>query len=321
MALIDRDDIHIISRNSNWSAPGVDRALKDHVYNHKAAWQQFLKLLFLSLGIGFTTAGVLFFFAYNWDSLHKFVKMGLIEGLIIIITLVIVFARINSTVKNILLTAVSVIVGVLMAVFGQVYQTGANAYDLFLSWTLSITLWVIISNFAPLWLVYITLISATLILYGQQVAQDWSDVLLYTLQFLLNTCFLLLSLLLSKYKPALKAPSWFPIILTLAAVTVATMGMITGIFDQHQPAFIWLILVTLIMYAAGVVYGFQRKSPFYLSIIFFSLIVILSAWFIRLSDGGSGTLLFTSLFIIGSVTLLIKKIIDIQKKWSNEKGA
>jgi uncharacterized membrane protein len=154
----DREDIHIISRNSNWSAPGVHKALKEQVFNNQSAWQQFLKLLFISLGIGFTTAGIVFFFAYNWDNLHKFVKIGLIEGLVVAIMLIIVFSRLSTLVKNILLTGASVLIGVLMAVFGQVYQTGANAYDLFLSWTLAISIWVVIVNFPPLPLVYVLLI-------------------------------------------------------------------------------------------------------------------------------------------------------------------
>lgn len=320
MPSLDRDDIHIISRNSNWPAPGVHKALKDHVYSDKPAWQQFLKLLFISLGIGFTTAGIVFFFAYNWDSLHKFVKIGLIEGLVIVVILVIAFSKINSTVKNILLTGASILIGVLMAVFGQVYQTGANAYDLFLSWTLAITAWVIVANFAPLWLVYITLINGTLILYAEQVANNWPDVLIFLLLFLLNSVFLFGSLLLTKYKPALRPPSWLLIVLALGAVTIATFGMITGIFDERSTAFLVLILVVGILYTAGLYYGLQQKSLFYLAIIPFSIIVIISAVLIDMSDDAP-MLLFTTLFIIGSVTFLIKKLIDLQKKWAYEASA
>lgn len=320
MPSLDRDDIHIISRNSNWSAESVDRALKEQVYNDKPAWQKFLKLLFISLGIGFTTAGIIFFFAYNWASLHKFVKIGLIEGLIVIITLAILSARISVPVKNIMLTGAAVLVGVLFAVFGQVYQTGANAYDLFLSWTLSITLWVIIANFAPLWLIYIILINTTLMLYEEQVAKDWSNVLVYTLVFLLNSGFLAGSLLITKYRPAVKAPTWFLTALAVAAVTMATLGMITGIFDERSPAFIILILAVILLYATGILYGIQQKSLFYLAIIPFSIIVIIAALFIKLSDD-AGMFLFTSLFIIGSVTFLIKKLIDKQKQWAHEERA
>ena len=181
MENIEREDIQIITRHSNWSEKSIDNILKKNIYSDKDSWLKFLRLFFISLGVGFTTAGIIFFFAYNWADLHKFIKIGFIEGLIIISTLVILFSKISLDVKNILLTGTSILVGVLFAVFGQIYQTGANAYDFFLGWTMFITIWVFVSNYAPLWLVFITLINTTLILYSQQVAQDWSEVFVFTL--------------------------------------------------------------------------------------------------------------------------------------------
>ena len=185
MAKIKREDIEIICRHSNWSEKSISKILKKKIYNDVKAWKKFLRLFFISLGVCFTTAGIIFFFAYNWADLHKFIKIGLIEVLIVITTLIILFAKIKLDIKNILLTGASILVGILIAVFGQIYQTGANAYDFFLGWSLFITLWVIISNFALLWLVYITLINTTLILYSQQVANDWSEVFVFTLLFVL----------------------------------------------------------------------------------------------------------------------------------------
>jgi len=151
---MDRNDIHIISRHSNCTEKGIDKVLREEVYSDSKSWKGFVNLLFISLGVGFTVSGIIFFFAYNWTDLHKFAKMGLIEGLIILTTSVVLFSKLNLKVKNILLTGTSVLVGVLIAVFGQIYQTGANAYDFFLGWTLFISLWVVISNYPPLWLVF-----------------------------------------------------------------------------------------------------------------------------------------------------------------------
>ena len=123
MTKIEREDIQIIARHSNLSENSIDSILKKNIYSDKESWNKFLKLFFISLGIGFTTAGIIFFFAYNWADLHKFIKIGLIEGLIIISSLVILFSKTSLDVKNILLTGASVLVGVLFAVFGQIYQT------------------------------------------------------------------------------------------------------------------------------------------------------------------------------------------------------
>lgn len=316
MEKIEREDIQIITRHSNWSEKSIDNILKKNIYNDKESWHKFLRLFFISLGVGFTTAGIIFFFAYNWADLHKFIKIGLIEGLIIISPLVILFSKISLDIKNILLTGTSILVGVLFAVFGQIYQTGANAYDFFLGWTMFITIWVFVSNYAPLWLVFITLINTTLILYSQQVAHDWSEVFVFTLLFIINILFLTTFLYGKKINKEIKVPIWFSNLISLASVSFSTIGIVFGIFDKNQTSFFVLIVITSILYGIGIKYGLKVKSGFYLSIIPFSIIIIISAFLIKLSDD-AGMFFFISLFVIGSITLVIKNLIDLQKKWIN----
>jgi uncharacterized membrane protein len=316
MTKIEREDIQIIARHSNWSEKSIDKILKKNIYSGKESWHTFLRLFFISLGVGFTTAGIIFFFAYNWSDLHKFIKIGLIEGLIITSTLIILFSKISLDIKNILLTGTSILVGVLFAVFGQVYQTGANAYDFFLGWTLFVSIWVLTTNFAPLWLVWITLINTTIILYSQQVAHEWSDVFLFAILFLINVLFLTSSLLGTKINSEIISPIWFSNLMALAAVVFATIGIVFGIFDKNETSFIVLILITSLVYVLGIKYGLKVKRGFYLAIIPFSFIVIISAFLIKLSDN-AGMFFFISLFVIGSVTFVIKKLIDLQKKWIN----
>ena len=316
MTKIEREDIQIIARHSNWSEKSIANILKKDIYSDKESWHKFLRLFFISLGVGFTTVGIIFFFAYNWADLHKFVKIGLTEGLIIISTLIILFSKTSLDIKNILLTGASILVGVLFAVFGQIYQTGANAYDFFLGWTMFITIWVLISNFAPLWLVFITLINTTLILYSQQVAYDWSEVFVFTLLFIINVLFLTTSLFGKKINKEIKSPIWFSNLIALASVSFSTIGIVLGIFDKSQTSFFVLIIITSILYAIGIKYGLKLKNGFYLSIIPFSIIVIISAFLIKLSDNAS-MFFFISLFVIVSVTLVIKILIDLQKKWIN----
>ncbi|GJM36463.1 MAG: membrane protein [Saprospiraceae bacterium] len=314
---IKREDIHIISRNSNWTEKGVHKALKDEVYNDAASWVKFLRLFFISLGVSFTTAGIIFFFAYNWTDLHKFIKVGLVEGLVVVLTLLVLFTKINTTTKNILLTAASVLVGVLFAVFGQIYQTGANAYDLFFGWTTAIMLWVVVANFAPLWVVFITLINATLVLYSQQVAYEWSEVLIATLLFLINTLFLVFSLLGTAFIDGFKPPDWFIKLVAVASVTCATIGIVMGIYDHQKNPFWMLVTISVLLYGAGLVYGFKIKSGLFLSIIPFSIIVIVSALLIKVSDGAS-MFFIVCFFVIASVTIVIKNLMGLQKKWINE---
>ena len=47
------------------------------LYANKRQWNQFLSIFLLAAGIGFTVTGIIFFFAYNWDELPKFAKLGI----------------------------------------------------------------------------------------------------------------------------------------------------------------------------------------------------------------------------------------------------
>ncbi|MCS3026592.1 DUF2157 domain-containing protein [Bacteroides xylanisolvens] len=150
------------------------------LYADKKQWNQFLSVFLLAVGVGFTVAGIIFFFAYNWDELPKFAKLGIVEVLLIASVLLVTFTRWNKLVKQILLTGATFLIGTLFAVFGQIYQTGADAYDLFLGWTLFTILWAVATRFAPLWLTFIGLLCTTIWLYNIQIANtnSWEMTLL-----------------------------------------------------------------------------------------------------------------------------------------------
>lgn len=317
MSKINREDIQIISSHSNWSISSVEKALQDNVYNSSGSWKKFLKLILLVLGIGFSVAGIIFFFAYNWAHLNKFAKIGIVQSLIIITTALAIIPRSSQAMKNIFLTGASVLIGVLFAVFGQIYQTGANAFDFFLAWTICITIWVLVSGFAPLWLIWIALMNTVIVLYSQQVANTWRETDVLVLLTILNALILLSSLFLNWSKT--KIHIWFTNTIALAVVSFSTIGICIGIFDKFHPSFAIQLLVTAILYISGFFYGIRNKRAFYLSVIPFSLIIIIATLLIKISDN-EWMFLLASLFIIGSVTFLIIKLIGLQKTWANEAG-
>lgn len=315
MSKISREDIQIISRCSNWSENDVSKTMADTVYADKSSWLAFLRILFLGIGASFTVAGIIFFFAYNWADLNKFVKLGLLEGLVLLVSLGVLFFKTNPLVKKVLLAATAILVGASLAVFGQVYQTGANAYDFFLAWVLFISLWVIISRFAALWVIYIALINTTIFLYADQVAQDWSELFVINFLFVVNLFFLIGFLLISKFKPDRRFPVWSTHLLALAITVIGTIGVSMGIFEDPEPLFWMLFVLVGISYGLGVWYGLKAHNTFYLAIICFSVILIICDLLLHASEG-AGMFFIIGLFIIGSVTVLIKTLMEIQRKWT-----
>ncbi|MEG0926411.1 DUF2157 domain-containing protein [Chryseobacterium sp.] len=318
MKNVQREDIQILNRHSNLTEKDISEILTNNVYSSKDAWQKFLRFFLISLGIGFTVSGIIFFFAYNWAELPKFAKLGLTEALVIATTGLVLLPKINIIIRNIILTGASALVGVLFAVFGQIYQTGADAYDFFLAWTIFITLWVLISDFAPLWLLYVALVNTTLVLYSQQVVKDWDTMVLNLLLFALNTVILIGSLLFSHYKKTVSVPNWFTNILSLAIVSISTFGISIGIMDRDETSLYLLCLLSACVYALGIWYGFKTKNSFYFAIIPLSIVIIICSLLFRTGDNEI-VFLLVCLFVIVSITFIIKNLMDLQKKWKNEK--
>ncbi len=314
----NRENIHLISKHSNLSEKEINTALQKFVYADKPNWTRFLQFFFISLGIGFATAGIIFFFAYNWADLHKFAKLGLTQGLLIMTIVSAFIFKKNILVRNVVLTAASILVGVLFAVFGQIYQTGANAYDFFLGWSVFITVWVIVSNFAPLWFIFIALINVTLCMFADQVAFYWSDNFLFTMLFILNAVIMMLFALLSKMQSTIAVPNWFLNCLVFAVASIASIGNINNVFENDQThIFPVLFLLTAAVYALVALYSLKHKIISYIAIMAFSVISIISALIIKVADD-FGMLLVVSLFIVISVTVVIKALLSLQNKWSNE---
>ena len=317
MKKITRKELEIISRNSNLTEKEISQILEKDFYTEKNTWDVFLKYFFLSIGVAFLTAGVVFFFAYNWADLNKFVKIGIMEALLVIVTGIILFTKTNLLFKNILLTTASFLVGVLFAVFGQIYQTGANAYDFFLGWTVFITLWAVISNFAPLWLLYIILINTTFGLYTSQIATSLDEMQVGTSLFLINTFIYALFLILQSKWSTFKVEKWFLRILELGILTITTTTISVGIFSKEKPYFYVLLVLTGILYTIGIVLGYRKQNLFYLGIIPVSILILICSFLLEISSD-TGMFFVLSAFVVGSTTLLILNLIKLQKRWKKE---
>jgi uncharacterized membrane protein len=137
-------------------------------------WRRFLSTTLMALGTLLVLSGVIYFFAYNWAELHRFGKLGLI-ALAIAGTAVGAWRLGKGLAGQFSLLASAVLVGALLAVYGQIYQTGADPYELFVGWAALILPWVALSRFAPLWQFLLVLIDTGVILFWAQVLDGDED--------------------------------------------------------------------------------------------------------------------------------------------------
>ena len=147
------------------------------VYPSKRTWLEFFDKALLFIGAVALVLSLVFFIAYNWQHMGKMGKFALVEvALVITIALYVTLSfrplRQNrqmgqrfQLIRQLLLLIASIITGSLLALFGQVYQTGVDTWQLFFAWALLITPWVVIARFPALWLLWLGLVNAFLLLY------------------------------------------------------------------------------------------------------------------------------------------------------------
>ena len=135
----------------------------------EAFWARWGMRALLALGVGQFLAGVVFFFAYNWNDLSDIAKFAVIEVALAIAVGGALLVGLDRVFGQMLLIAASVLTGVLLAVIGQVYQTGADVFELFAVWAVLILPWTIISRHPVHWLLWLVVAEVALVLYCEQV--------------------------------------------------------------------------------------------------------------------------------------------------------
>ena len=118
-------------------------------------WAALLDRLLLWLGALALAFAVLFFVAYHWVAMGPWLRFGLVQAALLVAIGAAVWWPASRRVVQVALTAAFVLLGVLLALVGQVYQTGADPWQLFFAWALLGLPWVWAARFSPLWLVWL----------------------------------------------------------------------------------------------------------------------------------------------------------------------
>jgi uncharacterized membrane protein len=133
-------------------------------------WIQFLTGALLMLGAGLLLSGIVCFFAFNWEDLGRFAKFGVLQAAVAICA-GLGWWKLANLSGRVALFAAAVLVGPLLGVYGQTYQTGADPWGLFAFWALLTLPWVVVAHFTALWILTIALLDTALVLYWIQVTE------------------------------------------------------------------------------------------------------------------------------------------------------
>ncbi len=100
------------------------------------SWPQYLQLLFSLIAVGFLASGIVTWIASNWEYFSKFQKLYTTQGFFALCFLGVgIFLPKKIFASEGFAFISAVMIGVLFALIGQIYQTGADPWELFAWWS------------------------------------------------------------------------------------------------------------------------------------------------------------------------------------------
>jgi len=249
-------------------------------------WTDWISRFLLMIGASLILSGIIYFFAFNWTQLTTLIKFSAIEAGIIICLVATYFFTLQQLLGKILLTSAAVLIGVFLAVFGQIYQSGADVYQLFMVWAILISIWVIISNFAALWIIWAIIIQIAVGLYWDQVvypAYEW-EILIFSILGLINLVFLIAREYGHSQGLIWLQANWTRTLLILTVVFFLIIAPISLIdhFSATQAALSGSLLCCIIYLAFLYYYRYQQPDLQALSIVIIAICVLLEYLVFRL---------------------------------------
>ena len=278
MALTDTrpataDRLMSLARSGALPRPAFERAIALACASPEPiAWRRFLDWLLLGLGSALVLAGVVFFVAFNWAQLGHFAKLGLAAVLVAAAATGAFRLGLEGLPGKISLTAAAVLVGPLLAIFGQSYQTGADPYELFVGWAALISIWVAIARFPPLWLIALVLVNVAVCLFWAQVLDgssgwepDRHSGLPVAIAALNTGAWVGWELFARRGLPSFQG-RWIPRLLATVCLGLLAMLTVTLIFDSQAGGFLKLapVLLLIPMWVATVAYFLTARRDLYM---------------------------------------------------------
>lgn len=288
--------------------------LKSSVLPTLDNWKEFLVKLSISMGALQLLAGIIFFFAYNWTGIHRFGKLGIVASLIIVAAGVAIGYSKNSAIYKVSLMSMAVLTGVILALWGQIYQTGADSYQLFMMWAILVTPIIVIAKSPFTWALWVILLNLAIVFHSGQIMRLWFNPVSAILIIALNGCAILVFEKVKSKKTELKKSTWFISIFTLFALSWLTIGSIWAIISEENYFLVLLNLLSII--AVFLFYFFKVHSLGQLALAMLSLITVIFTLFIRFGDfSEAGYFLMGGFILIGLVAATLKILLIIKKYW------
>lgn len=267
-------------------------------------WRRFLDRLLLWMGSVMLACSAIFFFAFNWAEMGRLAKIGLVEVPILGALFLLWRLGLERAAGKATLFAAALLAGGLLALIGQIYQTGADTWELFAVWAAAILPWTLVGRLAPLWVLWLALLNLAVSLYYLTFGFLWGFVFaperLMWMLFSLNTVALVAWEACAAAGLEWMRERWSVRIVATASGTLITWLALMDILDWRDSSHWGLPLWLAWMAAAFAAYRHWLKDVYVLAGGVLSAIVVIAGFFGKnMAHGDAGGFLFIGLVIIG----------------------
>ncbi|HYD82241.1 MAG TPA: DUF2157 domain-containing protein [Paucimonas sp.] len=270
-----------------------------------ADWLRFLDRLCLWAGALLLGAAAIFFLAYNWQEMGRFAKFGLVELAILAGLALCWRIGVDRVAGKALLLAIALLLGALLALVGQIYQTGADTFELFAAWAAVVLPLAAAGRFAALWLFWLALLNLALVLYFQTFGMlfGWifdPERMLWAL-FALDTAALCVWEAASRSGVPWLRERWAARVLAVASGGQATALAVWAIVDAGFSRAAAAAAYMAWMAGAYLFYRYRTRDLFVLAGGVLSAIIVAAVWLSKqwLRHEAAGAYLLIGLIVIG----------------------
>ncbi len=266
------------------------------------SWIVFWFRILLVTGLLFFLAGVFCFFAWNWSEMSHFQKFGVLAALMLMSAALPLWRGVDSLPGGLGLLACGILAGPLLAVYGQYYQTGADAWELFRAWALFLIPLAVIGRQNGLWVAAWIVGSLWAGLYLAQTAvPQWeggSSIASRFWWYMLCQILVLALWEAAAYQARNRKNSFLHASWTMRLVAVCLFVALSWLNAWHIVSFGYnddvLLLVgsplisaaahAFLLLAGFCWYRFKRPDTFILTVGFLSLIFLFFVWIYSKND-------------------------------------
>jgi uncharacterized membrane protein len=303
--------------------------------NAAEAARFYWRLLFLS-GVLSLGAGLVFFIAANWEVLAVLGRFALVQAVFVAAITVALWRPPPHAIGRAALLFAFIAAGALLALFGQTYQTGADVYELFLTWAALGLVIVVAGQWSVTWAAWALVLNVALLLYcGWRPESGWLFSLFFGLALKLSELMVVamavnlglwvVTLALRGTAAGHVAPRWLGRFVLACAVGFATAAGIAEILDADfivnaqasSPVSIVLVIATL----GGLAWHtFRRRDDvFPLALVAASVIVLTTMLISVHGDLDELALFFVlALWLIVSSTFCGHWLMKAVRAWRSE---